>query len=302
VFEDPVDVVRRMGGQARTGDVLGLCGRAELARALTDGRLRRPARGVLVLRELPDADVAAVRVGGVLSHLTAAQRLGLSLVKVPEAVHVTVPHGARAAREAGVRVHWSVVPLGTPGRLRCTSALRTVLDCATSLPFDEALAVADSALERRLITPQELRAAAAQGSRTGRRRRLRVAASADGRAVNAFESRLRAIVLDAGLTGFEPQLEIRLTGWTLHADLADPVRRVVLEADSYAHHGARDDLRRDCERYDELVADGWRVLRFAYEHVMLRRAWVEDIVVRVCRPRPVLVTYGAAGPDVVTLS
>ena len=149
---DPVDVVHRLGGTARTGDVLGVCTRGSLARALAEGRLLRPARGVLVLPHLPDANVAAARVGGVLSHLSAAQRLGLSLVRVPDAVHVTVPHGARAPAHTGVRVHRSVVPVGEPHRLGCTSALRTVLDCAAALPFDEGLAVADSALERRLIT------------------------------------------------------------------------------------------------------------------------------------------------------
>jgi len=58
--------------------------------------------------------------------------------------------------------------------------------------------------------------------RTGRQRRLRVARSADGRAANAFESRLRAIVLDAGLADFEPQMTIELSCVRrIRVDLAD---------------------------------------------------------------------------------
>ena len=290
---DPVDVVRRLGGRARTGDVLGICARAALGRALDEGRLLRPGRGLLVLPELPDPDVAAASARGVLSHLTAAARLGLSMVRVPDVVHVTVPHGARPTPQQGVRLHWSVLPVEPGEEAGTTSVVRTVLDCATLLPFEEALAVADSALHRTRFTRAGLLTAATASSRTGRRRRIRVAEHADDRAANPFESRLRAIVLGAGWDGFEPQFEIRLPSRTVRVDLADPRRRVVLEADSFTYHGTRDALRRDCERYDELVADGWVVLRFAWEHVMFRPAWVAQVIDQACRRRPPLVQYRA---------
>jgi very-short-patch-repair endonuclease len=66
-------------------------------------------------------------------------------------------------------------------------------------------------------------------------------------------------------------------------DLADVDRRIVLEADSFEHHGERADLVRDCERYDELVACGWTVLRFSWEHVMFRPEWVAEVVARTVR-------------------
>jgi hypothetical protein len=34
-------------------------------------------------------------------------------------------------------------------------------------------------------------------------------------------------------------------------DLGDPVRRIALEADSYAHHGGRPEFRLDCRRGNE---------------------------------------------------
>jgi very-short-patch-repair endonuclease len=182
--------------------------------------------------------------------------------------------------------------------VRATPPLRTVLDCAAFLPFEEALAVADSALRHSFVRPQELVAAAASAPRGLRRRQMRVARSADRRAVNAFESRLRAIVLAAGLTGFEPQLEIRTPAMVVHADLAHPELRIAIEADSFAHHGSRAALARDCERYDELVADGWVVLRFAWEHVMFRPEWVSGVVAAAVRRRRSFVTYARhAEPD-----
>ena len=179
-----------------------------------------------------------------------------------------------------------------------TPVLRTVLDCATLLPFPEALAVADGALRLRFINRRELLAGAEATRGPGRARRLRVARHADGRADNPFESCLRGIVLDSGTTGFVPQLEIRTAGAVVHVDLGDPERRIVIEADSFAHLRGRADLARDCRRYDELVADSWRLLRFAWEHVMFERDWVGRIVREVCLAgRSPLVRYRAEGAD-----
>jgi very-short-patch-repair endonuclease len=246
-----------------------------------DGRLSRVSHGVYALPELPGPELAAARARGVLSHASAAARWGLALVTPPDVVHVTVPHGARPPREAGVRVHSSRHPPVAENGV--TSVLRTVLDCAATMPLPEALAVADSALAQRFVQASALLAAARTAPAAARARLVRVALAADHRAFNAFESCLRGLVLEAGLTGFEPQLEIRLPGRVVHVDLGDPERRLVLEAESFAHHGSRGDLVRDCERYNDLWANGWRVLRFAWEHVMFQQAWVQEIVSTTCR-------------------
>ena len=52
----------------------------------------------------------------------------------------------------------------------------------------------------------------------------------------------------------------------------------MVEADSFEWHGDRAALRRDARRYDLLVADGWTVLRFAYEDVMHDQAWVRSVL------------------------
>jgi very-short-patch-repair endonuclease len=56
------------------------------------------------------------------------------------------------------------------------------------------------------------------------------------------------------------------------------VRRVALEADSFAHHGSRQALREDCRRYDELLRAGWLVVRLAWEHVAFDAPWVAALV------------------------
>jgi very-short-patch-repair endonuclease len=61
-------------------------------------------------------------------------------------------------------------------------------------------------------------------------------------------------------------------------DLADRRRRLVLEGDSYTHHGTRAAFSKDCDRYNALVADGWTVLRFTWEHVMRRSYLVTEVL------------------------
>jgi very-short-patch-repair endonuclease len=148
------------------------------------------------------------------------------------------------------------------------------------MSFPHALAVADSALRRRLVHPDELGAAARAVNGPGRSACLRVAAWADPAASNAFESVLRGTLVAAGLTDLVPQLAVALPRFTVHCDLGDPRRRLALEADSFTYHATREAFSRDCERYDELVSIGWRVLRFTWEQVMFEPDWVVDAVRR----------------------
>lgn len=73
-----------------------------------------------------------------------------------------------------------------------TTPLRTVLDCARDLPFSEALAVADSALRAGMVDLAQLRKRAGGLRGPGAMRARRLAEHADGRAVNAVESVVRA--------------------------------------------------------------------------------------------------------------
>jgi very-short-patch-repair endonuclease len=240
---------------------------------------------VYALPGIPPSLVAAAGLGGVVSHLSAAELWGLAHVHRTLSLHITVPHGHRRAPRRGVVVHRSRNLDPDDLRLGLTSPLRTVLDCAATLPFVQALAVADSALAFTVVRRDELLAAASATKGAGRPARLRVAEHADGRAANAFESALRGVLIEAGLTGFVPQVEIQLPGRRVRVDLADEVRRVVLEADSYEHHGDREAWERDCERYDELAAAGWVVLRFTWRQVVGRPGLVADLVRSTLRHR-----------------
>ena len=57
-------------------------------------------------------------------------------------------------------------------------------------------------------------------------------------------------------------------------------RRIVIECDSWQWHGDRKGFLKDVRRYTLLVADGWTVLRFTWDDVMLGPAWVREVLSR----------------------
>jgi very-short-patch-repair endonuclease len=97
----------------------------------------------------------------------------------------------------------------------------------------------------------------------------------DARAENAFESSARAILLDADIAGFEPQVSIsHRTGWIGRVDLADRARRIVIECEGFEFHSDRRAFTKDVRRFTLLVAAGWRPLRVTWPQVMYDPDWV----------------------------
>lgn len=279
---DVVEAMHRCGGVADHATVLRLCSRRKLRRAVNDGTVVRTARGRFALPTANVALVAAQRVGGVMSHRSAAAWWGWELKEQPALPEVAVPKHRRCPR-SGVRLHWVDLHEDDIREGVVTSRERTLVDCLRSLPFDEALAIADSALRAGDITGSRLRALAAEVGGPGAPRVRRVAAHADGRAANPFESVLRALAIDEGLD-VEPQVPLWESGVRARPDLTDEKRGLILEADSFEWHGSRAALKRDCRRYTAMIVAGWRVLRFSWEDVMHDQDYVRSVLRAVARP------------------
>jgi very-short-patch-repair endonuclease len=208
---------------------------------------------------------------------SAAQFHGWKVKRPPREPAVAVPRNRNLSpeRRQGVRVLYvDIDPADVQGP--ATAPVFTVMHCASRLPFDEALAIADSALRAGDVTKPQLLAAADKMPHRYRARCLRVARTADGRADNPFESVLRAISLDVSGLHFRPQVWIGTRG---RADLADRALGLVAEAESFEFHGRRHLLKRDCERYNAFVIQGWLVVRFAWEHVMFEPDYVRQVLV-----------------------
>jgi len=266
-----VEVLARRGGSATFGDLRAVVSARSIRTALAADQIQRVAKGVYALPEAPSALTAARSHGGVISHLSAAQHWGMKVITPPSLPHVTLPPGRlRRSRGRSCVLHWAEVPC----RGDVTTPVRTVLDCVRTLPLAEALAVSDSALHEGLVDPCDLFDSAAALRGPHRRRIQQVVGLADGRAESVLESALRAILIEAGIDGFIPQIAVREDQFSARLDLGHPILKIGLEADGFEHHGGRTALVRDCRRHVNLSIRGWLVLRFSWEDVMYDREWV----------------------------
>jgi hypothetical protein len=244
--------------------------------AIAGGLVVRVGRGRFALPAVAGSIGEAHGLSGVLSHLSAARFWGWEVASPIGPVEIVVPR-ARHPRLTHAVVRRRDLPACDVVEPGVTTPLRTVLDVATDHAFEDAVAVADSALRSRLITKVELESAAVASPARGRQRRLRVAWVADPRADNQFESVLRALALEVGLD-VVPQVSL-FTGlrW-VRPDLLDESRGLALEAESFTWHGRRDQLMRDCCKYNDLALMGLTVVRFAWEHVMVERAYTRSVL------------------------
>lgn len=218
------------------------------------------------------ADLLAL-TRGVAGGPTAAVLHGLD-VDQPVVAHILVPRSGNRPRPEGCRLHrvdLRADEVMVRDGLALTTPVRTLLDCARWLPVGPAVATADSALRRRVVTRPQLECAAAAlpRSRPASAAR-RVAALADGRSESVLESLARVLLDEAGLPPPLPQFRVR-DQWGVElarVNFAWPEARVVLEVDGFAYHSSRRDVRRDRSRANDLVLLGWRVLRFGWEEVV----------------------------------
>lgn len=265
---DPVTALERLGGAARAGDLRHVA-RGTLLSAVRRGDVERPARGVYALPRCDRAHLAAVGVDGALTCGSAAGALGLDLVQPPTRIHV------RAGR--GTELDWprTLVHRRGVGRgERVVDALTAVLDGASCLALPDAVAMADSALRRGCLTQEDLDAAVA--GMPGHDPRVRLVRATDARSDSLLESVVRVELRQRGLTvGVQVlhdgvgHVDLLVDGW------------LVVELDGFAFHAGRGSYREDRRRDVELARQGRVVLRFTYEDVVRRRAWVVDAVVEV---------------------
>lgn len=277
---DATAALHRLGGISGRKSLRALTSRRELEEGLASGVVVKAGHNLYALPAADEAALAARRVHGVVSHLSAALAWGWKVKDVPRRPIVTVARNRHPRADETVDVRYAHLPASDVVN-GVTSRVRTVVDCARSLPFDEALAVADSALRSRSVKRAQLFAAAEAGARTGRARALRVIELASPDAANPFESILRAIAI--GVPGLVVVAQGEVGRW--HADVADARLLIAIEAESFEFHALPEAFRHDIRRYTDMVRLGWLVVRFVYEDVMRRPAYVRQVLADVVAQR-----------------
>ena len=211
---------------------------------------------------LPDA--------AVFTGPTAAWLHGLDIAPCSP-IEAVVPSTSHILRLVGVVVRRCSIPtaeMSVRRGLPATSAVRTIADLACRLPLTDAVGLLDAALHGRLVNSGLLRdwASAHTGYR-GIRRLKRALDLADPAAESVMETRLRLLLVLAGLPHPRSQVSLRddFGLFLARPDLYYPDARLAIEYDGAKH---RESLAADNRRQNRLIDAGYRLLRFTAADVL----------------------------------
>lgn len=233
-------------------------------RQLLSPAYRRIVRGIFIdagVRHQPVHDALGVLLvagkDAFVSHHTAARLYG---AVVPDTcdLHASVRGDRHRSRTVGVTVHKSA---RRPGRMRgvpVTSPTHTFLDLVGHLELVDLVILGDSLVRGSRTTPTAL-VEAATSSATHRTRALRAARLVRVGVDSPMETRLRLLIVLAGLPEPEVNIEIRDTHGVLlrRIDLGYRTPQLGLEYDGRQHAESPGQYAIDIRRREELAALGW---------------------------------------------
>ncbi|WP_188359649.1 hypothetical protein [Rothia aerolata] len=209
--------------------------------------------------------------GLVFSHQSAALLLGLDLIKQPEKIHIYRAPTSRGSRKQVVchpRLTSDTPVMSTSIGATCTNVPLTLIDLATSLPFQEAVVVADSALRKGLISLQDLELSMMGFKRKNKTKVHRVAQAVSNKSESAGETLTRLILDDLGIHYFE---QYWVPGFAYRVDFFLPDYGIIIEFDGaskYSMNGnVAEQIVQEKWREDDVSAAGHRVLRTRWEQV-----------------------------------
>ena len=231
-----------------------------------------------------NTEAAALWVpGGVITGRAAAALHGAAFVDENAPIEI-VGRSRRPRPGVIVRAERIAVDETTAlAGLIVATPLRTALDLARHLPRTRAIAHLDAlAAVTGLQAPEILRLAARYpGARGIRRARERIPLL-DAGAQSPRESWLRLVMIDAGYSRPETQIEVRRGGFIAFIDMGWRELKIGLEYDGGLHLSDRDRYVRDIGRHETLGRLGWLMIRVVKEH---SRAFILHRVAEAFRQR-----------------
>jgi hypothetical protein len=201
--------------------------------------------------------------GAVASGRSAAGLWDAELAGPDDPVECTVPARSRRGDVEGVHLTRRALDPAQVTRRRgipVTDPIRTALDLARIRPEDDAVIALDRFLERGIVLPHELRAAATTLAGRGCRQVRAAAELADGLAGSPQETRLRLLFRREGLPAPVAQYTVYDDGRRLgRVDFAWPDRKLVVEYEGQ-WHGQHQQVGVDRRRLNALTGAGWTVV------------------------------------------
>ena len=259
-------------------------GPRRLRNLIAGGTLQRIRRGAYIYNHNADqlnSDdrlrvrcIAADLVGfqGVFSHKSAAVLWGLDLLTVPQMLDAYSRSHCATDRERIHRHKTAISPdevTRLPGTsIMATTVARTLQDCTRSMPFREAVVLADSIMRRGLMEPHEVTEILLNLTGYGGSVGLLLAQAVNASSESAGESLTRCLLMEHRLPLPVTQYPISCEGRNYRVDFAWPEARVILEFDGeqkYVDHPGRD--RSEAARDRALTRAGWTVVHLTWADI-----------------------------------
>ena len=164
-----------------------------------------------------------------------------------------------------------------------TSVPRTLLDLGAVCDRPVVRRALEDSLGRKLVNHEQLHDLLRRCGRRGRPgtatlRALLGPLDVDGSLrESALEDACIQTILGGGFPAPEAQFPIWIRGSRKRIDFAYPKKVIAIEADGWEFHSARVDFLNDRARQNDLVALGWRVLRFTSEDAKRPRDFLNHL-------------------------
>lgn len=265
-------------GVVRTKQLLdtGLT-RREVQSIAKSGQIEKVRRGWWASKTYPvNSDVLqAVKAGGVLTGPSALKARG---VWCPAEIKTLAVRGSDRRRKKKTKAkdnhNWYYLDRERAQRVprSCDDADTALLVTMLHYTCTQATVLADSAVERKLLTADEVKSAADLAGHRG----AAVMRHFDESAGSGTETMLR-IWLNQHRIKYRTQVKIEEVG---RVDFLVG-KRLVIEVDSQTYHRTEEAYRNDRERDRKLVARGYLVMRLTYEEVTGELDEVGDYILEI---------------------
>ncbi|MFQ4149608.1 hypothetical protein AAGW05_13080 [Arthrobacter sp. LAPM80] len=232
------------------------------------------------------AAVATERAYSVYSHVSAARLHDLPLWKADERIHITrAGKCSTAERASDVRIHSRqlrddecTVIDGVP----VTNLLRTTVDCALTMTYQQVLILMDHALRSGI--PRDV--LEREASVLDRHRGIRIFRAALDFATQFSESAGETLTRDLiRVCNIEPpqlQFTVPSRNGSYRADFAWPAYKVILEFDGagkyFNYRPTQEVLRDERVRENTLIELGWSVIRIEWRDLFNEHAFKTRLV------------------------
>lgn len=263
---------------------------------LRGSKFRRIFYGVYIAARVPDHPLIRTQAALIVhpadafaSHFTAGRVYGVPL-PVHALEHVTVSKKSDRTERDGIQCHVSTPGFGgvtVVDGVRVSSACAMFIELASYLTLVDLVVVGDALVRLKRVSSDQLRAFCDASDARFARAAQRAAAYVRAKVDSPMETRLRMLIILAGLPEPEVNHEIRddFGNVIMCFDLSYPGIKLIIEYDGRQHAKNTKQWLHDVKRRERLDETGWRIVIVTSEGIYRKPAETISRVWRALQQR-----------------